>query len=112
MSGADSVAAPAALTPLPAALQHTPGPWHRNISVKYPVFAGEAPNHKRIATVLHGPIHGVPLDEAEANLRLIAAAPALLDALQDVLRHSRSLIVVKYVKAADRAIAQATGVAP
>lgn len=57
--------------------QHTPGPWHRNINAKYPVFAGEAPNHIHIASIMIG----APVAEREANLRLIAAAPDLLAAL-------------------------------
>ena len=32
--------------------KHTPAPWHRNINSKYPVFAGEAPNHTHIASVI------------------------------------------------------------
>lgn len=63
---------------------HTPGPWYRNINAKYPVFAGEAPKHVHIASILKG----APESEREANLRLIAAAPELLAALEQLERYS------------------------
>jgi hypothetical protein len=62
--------------------QHTPGPWYRNIRAagKYPIiFSGDAPNHEHIAQALQ--LRGRP-DEVEANIDLIAAAPALLAALR------------------------------
>lgn len=66
-------------------MPHTPGPWYRNINAKYPVFAGDAPNHSHVASILQGGRHGISSDEAEANLRLVAAAPELLDALKSAL---------------------------
>jgi hypothetical protein len=60
---------------------HTPGPWHRNISAdgKYPtVFAGRN-QHVAVASQQKDSA------ETEANISLIAAAPDLLDALQDLL---------------------------
>ncbi len=60
---------------------HTPGPWiitDRDAdSLKI-----TSPDYGRIA-MLHDPINGV--SELEANARLIAAAPELLSALQDLL---------------------------
>lgn len=61
---------------------HTPGPWSRNIppAAKYPViFAGR---NTHVAMVI---TNCVSADEAEANCNLIAAAPALLSALQETI---------------------------
>ena len=58
--------------------QHTQGPWCRNISpaTKYPtVFAGRCTH---VAVVCTG---GLPPEEVEANINLIAAAPDLLATL-------------------------------
>ena len=62
-------------------MKHTSGPWHRNISAdgKYPtVFAGRN-QHVAVASQQKDSA------ETEANISLIAAAPDLLDALQDLL---------------------------
>ncbi len=68
-------------------MSHTPGPWARNISPKYPVYA-EA-DHKKVALALNG--HDVSDEEAMANLKLIAAAPDLLVALQKTLFAMRTI---------------------
>lgn len=62
--------------------KHTPGPWHRNIKpgTKYPtVFAG------RNTHVARAVVDGLPPEQVEANVDLIAAAPALLDALIEMV---------------------------
>jgi hypothetical protein len=59
-------------------MKHTPGPWHRNIRAngKYPVvFAGRNQHIAKVEQQSTG-------TETEANIDLIAAAPALLDALE------------------------------
>lgn len=56
------------------------GPWYRNINAKFPVYAGDAPNHVHIASILVD----ASGDEREGNLRLIAAAPELLTALEEL----------------------------
>lgn len=62
--------------------RHTAGGWSRNIkpASKYScIFAGRNTHVAYLAT------SGLPEDEIEANCNLIAAAPALLAALQDLL---------------------------
>ena len=60
--------------------QHTPGPWH---------VAGSDRGHiedRRSLPILGGFIGGKSLDEMQANVRLAAAAPDLLEALEQVVR--------------------------
>lgn len=94
--------------------RHTPGPWkmHSNIGRKSEpgVIADAAPciiaimgNHKE------WPV------EAEANARLIAAAPELLEALEDMLSLAKSYDVGQNSAIVDRAsalIARTTGGKP
>lgn len=59
--------------------KHTPGPWHRNIAPasRYPtVFAGRNTHIARVIT------DGLSPEEVEANIALIAEAPAMLEALR------------------------------
>jgi len=95
---------------------HTPGPWARNISPKYPIYA-EADNRK-IAAILTG--LGMSDEEAMANLKLVAAAPELLEALQGVLpflagfddadyaRENEEANIIPMIAAIRQAIAKAT----
>ncbi len=70
-----------------SAAKHTPGPWY--VSKRNPLRVIESgPRALTLATVgTNG--HGVTAEgaqaEAEANARLIAAAPKLLEALQDLV---------------------------
>lgn len=63
---------------------HTPGPWKIE-----PVFIGPHGTHFGEYRFPHQAVDGhsreYPRDEAEANARLIAAAPALYDAAQFAL---------------------------
>lgn len=90
--------------------QHTPGPWsHGELS-------GDIldPRGRSICEILDAngePHGGVPIKQAEANARLIAAAPELLNALKEMLRsmvgrHDESVPAVERARAA---IAKATG---
>lgn len=58
-------------------MSHTPGPWHLDPFRKYANVHGEVMSH----------LARVPIDtaEAEANARLIAAAPDLLEACREAL---------------------------
>ena len=59
-------------------MNHTPGPWKYLGQNEESCFVGLGPDHK-IA------VGGFTWNDAEANARLIAAAPELLEALQMVL---------------------------
>ena len=73
--------------------KHTPGPWHADISRSYGFPSSLTPNIPINPVVMGSPVNRslakVPrlYPEAEANARLIAAAPDLLDALK-ALTHS------------------------
>ena len=60
---------------------HTPGEWYLNAGNETEVQAGT----KQVARAHCGGMTGVRLIEAEANARLIASAPELLEALQGML---------------------------
>ena len=95
---------------------HTPGPWsirkHKRCYVKI-----DAPSHNAIAKVVWQMKFGGTDDALEANARLIAAAPELLEALQALIKYdvfvdqSVSQEMLDYVTAqvdARAAIAKAT----
>lgn len=91
--------------------KHTPGPWHTGGYSSRIIYAGDG-FAVADATVFHGRHEG----EHEANARLIAAAPELLDVLQEVTRclawHEEQHGVGmdrKAVESARAAIAKATG---
>ena len=64
-----------------AQAQHTPGPWRLNAGNETLVMGS---NQRPIARAECGGIAGIGLAEAEANARLIAAAPDLLAALEEM----------------------------
>jgi hypothetical protein len=96
-------------------MRHTPGPWHRNIkpATKYPtIFAG------RNTHVAYLKVAGLSEEEVEGNCDLIAAAPAMLEALEWALQYVRmpdgvdpEAFAAEYNKA-HTAIAKAKGGAP
>lgn len=72
--------------------KHTPGPWeysaHLTASENHRGFSVSAPTHRpSLHRILIADV--IPMDrdgaEGEANARLIAAAPLLLDALKDMV---------------------------
>lgn len=65
------------------ASKHTPGPWSRNIppASQYPVIFSGANVH--VAQVIS---RCCPVDQVEANTNLIAAAPELLEALENAVK--------------------------
>ena len=64
--------------------QHTPGPWHIGMNPGPLVYG---PNGEQVAD-LRAPM--TPKDEALANLRLIVAAPELMEALTYIHDHART----------------------
>ena len=58
--------------------QHTTGPWRLSSGDETEIFSGARP----VARAHCGGLTSVKLPEAEANARLIAAAPEMLAALQ------------------------------
>lgn len=101
-------------------MTHTPGPWKAIPETLIPHegklyhAAGEGPRvaakDRRIAFVSRGSGDGLD-DEAEANARLIAAAPALLEALKALVWAADAVgdAETGAIKRAKAAIAQATG---
>ena len=61
-------------------VQHTPGPWHIGMKPGPMVYG---PSGEQAADLRCGAM--LPSDEARANLRLIAAAPELLAALEECI---------------------------
>ena len=87
--------------------QHTPGPWAVDASlctVHHLLFQHPLDNRNKIASVT-----------SEANARLIAAAPELLEALTSIVEFWDANVPADYLseqhKAARAAIAKATGAA-
>ena len=92
--------------------KHTPGPWHHTGREFNDVRDSD---DELVAVALHLRV-GQPersIHEAEANARLIAAAPDLLEAAQQVLSHKRGeddwLILAVHCRVLEAAIAKATG---
>lgn len=99
-----------------SATSHTPGPWY--VSTKNPRRVIESgPRRATLAIVsAKGVTFGGEQAEAEANARLIAAAPKLLEALKLAYRHLNgggdSLTPIEHAQAhalARKAIADAEG---
>lgn len=94
--------------------QHTPGPWKACFPVGNPPFVG---NEGTVIIQKVGPLGNTPI--AQANARLIAAAPELLAALKDVCegacwslsgpQHHIAAVDASKIEHARAAIAKATG---
>ena len=81
--------------------QHTPGPWRVSPAPGYPGAQRQSlsvvTDRGLLARVTQQP--GTHRAEAEANTRLLAASPQMLEALQLSLRNIESLIYVLPVSA-------------
>jgi hypothetical protein len=92
--------------------QHTPGPWHTDgfVTKDLDIISPDG----RIAMI---DCDDCDADTLEANARLIAAAPDLLDALLSIAEHAREFadledsetMVARMTDKARAAIAKATG---
>lgn len=72
--------------------KHTPGPWkHDNNTVYSLHLRNGKPSNRFYASIYVDFAYGVSAKEGEANARLMAAAPELLEALQMLLRSHRHL---------------------
>jgi len=79
-------------------MKHTPGPWRLNAGNETEIMSAR----RNVARAHCGAMTGIRVDEAEANARLIAAAPDLLAACEALLQS------VAYAIAAQDAPAQST----
>jgi hypothetical protein len=87
--------------------KHTPGPWR----VDYKDMHGQQVvmnDHIEIATCWHHCVGSIE-KEMDANVRLIAAAPELLEALQAIIGLPAHPMRKKAVEIARAAVAKATG---
>lgn len=95
---------------------HTPGPWalHRPGSMR--ACDGRHDTENGCCTIVEAEILNMPRAEAEANARLIAAAPELLAALKAMVASYDDLrdvltcdVVIQKLARADAAIQKAEG---
>ena len=75
---------------------HTPGPWKVTTCLDYWVEPANAPDDGGFHGIAHcgdvcWPNHAEKQDDWEANARLIAASPALLEALKKLMSRSAVL---------------------
>lgn len=96
--------------------KHTPGPWNladSDLPVSQVAVASEKTfgrKHSTIARVVDPAFVGMSSTEGIANARLIAAAPEMLAALQDIIARLSPLAIHESHFAMTRAaIAKATG---
>jgi hypothetical protein len=92
--------------------KYTPGPWRLNDNTKYwktNIFSITVRKHGvSSSTVANIPARAtIPVSEAWANARLIAAAPDLLEAVKAALSDDQP-----YIEKCKAAIAKATGKQP
>ena len=82
--------------------KHTPGPWSYQEWGRLILDSGQGSSQLQVATVALN----TRRDEGTANARLIAAAPELLEALEDIVSNGYGMYAAKLARAA---IAKATG---
>ena len=75
-------------------MKHTPGPWAIPKGFTENVAAGLTPDGGIRFVALTAGSKTIPKEESEANARLIAAAPDLLDLLQQQLKYLQKLLAV------------------
>lgn len=85
--------------------RHTPGPW--TVDEPHQIWSEKAREYVAITQVED--FETLPRDQVEANARLIAAAPELLDALEECLSCEFAVTDKQAIAKARVAIAKATG---
>lgn len=90
---------------------HTPGPWR--VPITMPTDVVDSAENRWIANCRPS-VNGAPLEQQEANARLIAAAPDLLEALEwivqpDIPIGSNAEFQHRAIEVARAAIAKAKG---
>lgn len=92
---------------------HTPGPWTVHMPGSVRACDGSHDTVDGCRTIVEAEIIGIPRAEAEANARLIAAAPDLLQLVREALdafENRESVINIRdWVTSARAAIARAEG---
>ena len=68
--------------------KHTQGPWRLNAGNETEIMSAR----RNVARAHCGAMTGIRVDEAEANARLIAAAPDLLAACEEILSETTNNI--------------------
>lgn len=71
--------------------QHTPGPWKAN----GPQVTAQGDMRRVVVATVNGYVFGPHADEPLANAHLIASAPALLEALEELLWRAQIAIGVE-----------------
>jgi hypothetical protein len=87
---------------------HTPGPWTLHQPGSMRACDGRHDTEDGCRTLVEAEIIGVPRPEAEANAKLIAAAPELLQLLKEVVLTTLPP-TSSWVERAHEAIAKAEG---
>jgi hypothetical protein len=82
--------------------KHTPAPWLIDSQSKFQLCITNSDGRKAICFL------PIMLEETEANIKLIAAAPELLEALQNVRQNMTAHIPEKVFDLVDNAIKKAT----
>lgn len=100
---------------IPLATKHTPGPWYVIKGAYNSIRISDRPEDKRLAGIAQI-TEWAKSEVREANARLIAAAPELLDALQLVLEELKQRVAetgverhIAEIKKAENAILKAGG---
>ncbi len=94
-------------------MKHTLGPWSVVIpkSKQVRMYVARPPEKGKAAPIVDVGGYGDTLEQDEANARLIAAAPELLEALEQILSElpDKGVITQLTLRDAVNAIAKATG---
>ena len=93
---------------------YTPGPWrddstHVRTAINSIATANNKRKHIAMINITKNPEYEITIEEHEANARLIAAAPDLLEALESIVGGSTQRVSAELHTRAQAAIAKAKG---